>query len=295
MRKQEVFVSQGLVTSSFGKPVFSQLQNILGDRLNVLPISNVWCRDYMPIIGCDGLRVLFKYAPSYLVGEEDESTIPTDLAETLDLIGIGFEEKQDIVLDGGAIDRHVRSRTALLSDRVISENSSKWIQSRSVVLKEIKDILYLKKLVVIPSDPWDMSGHVDGTARIVGTNHVVICDPEPMLYALKKYHSKYEYEKYQRWADNLETGLKENGFQISYIPSLNHLETESDSAWGVYLNFLLLDDMIIMPFFKNQEKVNKQVQKKLESLYNLPVEGVYADDLSREGGIINCCTWQHYG
>jgi agmatine/peptidylarginine deiminase len=100
---------------------------------------------------------------------------------------------------------------------------------------------------------------------------------------------------YEMWVRNFEQTLKDAGFRIEYLPSLMHEEEKTASAWGIYLNFLLLDDMLLVPFYNGKDKKNQEVKKRLEELYNRPVYGVYADALSKEGGVVNCVTWQHCG
>lgn len=291
--KQNVIVSQSLRWKNHGKPVFEQLQQVLGERLKVLPISNEWCRDYLPVKGAHGKHVLFKYAPTYLIGDEThEKTIPLNLPSTLNKLGIAFEISE-VVLDGGGIIMH--GDTAIVTDRVISENSTVWYEGRPEVLKDIRDLLGLKQLIVVPADPFDITGHADGTVRFIDGKTVLINDPRKILGVLEKGDSIHQSEMYKRWLKNLEQTLKDAGFEIERLPSLMHLEEKPNSAWGIYLNFLLLDDMLIMPFFKGEKKTNEMVRSQLESLYNRPVRGVYSDNLSIEGGIINCCTWEHYG
>lgn len=45
---------------------------------------------------------------------------------------------------------------------------------------------------------------------------------------------------------------------------------------------------------ENHDVTNNKAKTMLEKLYNKTVHGIYADGLSREDGIINCCTWQYY-
>ena len=292
--KQRVYVSEYLKNTDRGEPVFKGLSKHLKNRLREIPGNkNEWCRDYMPIRGANGKLVQFKYQPSYIVGKTTyEKTVPTNLSETLKELGIIVDEESDIVLDGGAID--VYKDMAIITDRVISENSSQWKDGKPVVLDEIKRLLGLKKLIVIPTDPWDITGHADGTVRIVDENRVLVNDLTDMLVEGKSEWTPLEYEKCSRWIKHLELTLVNAGFRIERLPCSFDPNGGVWSARGVYLNFLLHDDMLIVPFFKDQRKTNKKVQSQLYELYNRPVHGVKADKLSEWGGIINCCTWQYY-
>jgi agmatine deiminase len=289
--RQVVYVSQSLKWKDHGNPVFEQLQQILGNRLKVLPISNEWCRDYLPVKGAHGKHVLFKYAPTYLIGDKThEKTIPLNLPSALNKLGIAFETSE-VVLDGGGIVMH--GDIAIVTDRVISENATAWYQEKPNVLKDIRDLLGLKKLIVVPADPFDITGHADGTVRFIDSKTVLINDPMKLYEVLETGDSIHQLEMYNRWIKNLEQTLKDAGFRIEYLPSLMHLEEKPNSAWGIYLNFLELDDMILVPFFRKYDETNHKVKAMIEKLYGKDVHGVYADELSKEGGIINCCTWQY--
>ena len=295
--RQQVYVSEFLKNTNRGAPVFKRLSEILGDRLKEIPGNkNEWCRDYMPIRGTKGKLVQFKYQPSYVVGKTTyEKTVPTNLPETLKELGIQVDEESEIVLDGGAID--ICGDFAIVTDRVIFENSSVWTDGQPVVLDEIKRLLGLEKMIVIPTDPWDFTGHADGTVRIIDENRILVNDLSGMLKKGKTEWTPLEYEKCCRWMEHFEKTLINAGFEIERLPCSFDPNGSSWSAWGVYLNFLLLDDMIFMPWFEGEEKNNARAQSRLSELYKIPVHvvhGTYADELSEWGGIINCATWQHF-
>ena len=290
--RQQVYVSEYLKNTNRGALVFERLSEILGDRLKEIHGNkNEWCRDYMPIRGANGKLVQFRYQPSYVVGKTTyEKTVPTNLPASLKELGIQIDEESEIILDGGAIDIH--GDIAIITDRVISENSSEWKNGKPVILDEIKRILGLEKLIVIPTDPWDITGHADGTVRIVNENRVLVNYLSDMLVKGKSKWTSLEYDTFTRWIEHLDRTLVNAGFKIERMPCSFEPNGSSWSAWGVYLNFLLLDDILIMPWFEGEKKNNERVQSELSQLYNRPVHGVYADELSEWGGIVNCVTWQ---
>ena len=56
------------------------------------------------------------------------------------------------------------------------------------------------------------------------------------------------------------------------------------------MNFLLLDDLIIVPGF-DQEKVDEKARLDLKRIYSRSAVTIQAKNLAERGGIINCVTW----
>lgn len=287
----KVYISDYLKNTIRGKDVSKELHEILGDMLVEIPDNkNEWCRDYMPVKGSGGQLVLFKYLPSYIVGRATlEKTLP-DQKVICEILGLKYETSE-IILDGGAIE--IIDDIGIVSDRVVFDNCSSWFNLKPSALIEIKEKLKLDKLIIVPSDPWDFTGHVDGMVRFVNKNTVLINNRSTLDEAIKKCTDK-EKEIYDLWQDNLRSSLTNAGLKIETLPcavSLNENAKDSD-ATGIYLNFLLLDDKIIMPSFEQLPEYNKDAQEKLELLYQLEVYPIEASLLAEKGGgIINCVTW----
>ncbi|MCK3683987.1 agmatine deiminase family protein [Maribellus sp. YY47] len=285
-----VYISEYLKNTIRGKLITNTLKEILGKKLSEIPQNkNEWCRDYMPVKGYGGHLVLFKYSPSYIVGRTTlEKTIP-EQKQICNNLGLEYTESS-VILDGGAID--IFEDIGIVSDRVIFDNCSSWMNQEPSVLKDIKERLKLNKLVVVPSDPWDFTGHVDGMVRFINNNKVLINDSSTIDNAIKLC-TKKEQEKYEMWKNNLHLSLKNAGLEIEVLPcAVSSNEDDSDTdATGIYLNFLLLEDKIIMPSFEQYPDYNKAAKKKLKNLYNREVLPVEAGLLAQHGGIINCVTW----
>jgi len=85
--------------------------------------------------------------------------------------------------------------------------------------------------------------------------------------------------------------LKGKGYKIEILPYRAY-NNKRDDAKGIYMNFLLLPDLIVMPYF-NFDKEDKEAVETVKKLYpGRDVETVYGTDLAKKGGIINCITWQ---
>ena len=289
----KVYISDYLRKTDRGKFVAHELKDILGEEMIAeIPESsnNEWCRDYMPVKGSNGQLVLFKYLPSYIIGRTTlEKTIP--IQETIcKNLGLEFETSE-VILDGGAIE--IMEDIGIVSDRVIFDNCSSWINLEASVLIEIKEKLKLSKLIVVPSDPWDFTGHVDGMVRFIDKNTVLINDSSTLDKAVKEYCTEKEKKKYDLWKVNFHASLTNAGLKIEILPcavSSNKDDKDSD-ATGIYLNFFLLDDKIIMPSYYQFPDCNIAAKEKLKQLYKREIFPIEATLLAQHGGIINCVTW----
>jgi agmatine deiminase len=287
----KVYISNYLKNTDRGKLVAKQLKEIIGaDNLIEIPVNkNEWCRDYMPVKGYGGHLALFKYSPSYIVGRTTlEKTIP-DQKEICDKLGLKYEVS-NVILDGGAIE--IFEDIGIITDRVIFDNCSSWLNLEPSVFIEIKEKLKLTKLIVVPSDPWDFTGHVDGMVRFIDKNTVLINDSKTLDESIKK-GTDYEIERYNNWKNNFLLSLTTAGLKIEKLPcAVSSIEDDKDTdATGIYLNFLLLKDKIIMPSFNQYTEYNNVAKKRLEQLYKREVFPIEASKLAQHGGIINCVTW----
>jgi agmatine deiminase len=290
---ERVIISGYLKKTKRGKAVYEDLKRILGTLLFEIPdplhARNIWCRDYMPIKASDGTNVLFRYMPGYLLGDEgDEWTIP-DQIEVCNSAGIEVLDKkvQDIVLDGGAIE--ICGKKGIISDRAFYDNYPVWDKGKPRVYDQIKDLLKLDELIVVPADPFDDFGHVDGLVRFIDESTVLVNDDADFEDYIE---SEYDLIVCRMWRDNFLKTLDKAGLKTVPL-TFGALENDdTESAVGIYMNFLKLRDVIIMPSFKDRLEDNRSAREILESVYGLPVEEIESTKLAEEGGIINCVTWQ---
>lgn len=172
-------------------------------------------------------------------------------------------------LDGGAIEVH--EDLGVVSDRVLEDNDADPI----TVLNEIKDKLGLSRLTVVPYHCDDPTGHVDGLVRYIDRNRVLINDLSGEM---------------QIWRNEFESSLTEAGYELVVVPYFAHVNMEDWDARGIYLNFLKLDDLIIMPRFDHE--LDNQAKAVIQDAFpNHEVVSLLSNDIARKGGIINCVTW----
>lgn len=254
--------------------VFGGLKTILeqhGIPLRTIPGTHeIWCRDYMPIQVPEVRFVQFRYAPDYLTGKYRCLRADGEIGPTLPFIRNCV--RSEIVLDGGNV---VRWRDAvILTDKIYSENPG---MAQRELEEELRRTLEVERLIVIPMEPGDVVGHADGVVRFVDRNRVIINDYRRI-------------DRAYRW--KLLKPLKAAGLKALEIPYRPDLDDRNDipSAVGNYVNFLQIENLIVMPAYGLRD--DRVAQKAIvEAFPKNTVRTLRCRALAEEGGVLNCATW----
>lgn len=240
--------------------------------------KDIWCRDYMPVQTKSGKLVQFKYDPSYLKGRKEWEITRSDVEEIRsknDWLNRYKIEKSNINLDGGNV--LICDGRAILSDRIFSENPDR---NKESLKKELSELLECEDVIIIPalkSQNEDFTGHVDGMVRFVNRNTIV---------GNERRSNEYQYMK-----EGLQKALDSFGLKYIDIPFFEEKDPKHpDSAIGIYVNYLEVDNLIVMPIFNRQE--DKQVFEIFNKIFpNKQIETINYDEIAMEGGLLNCTTW----
>lgn len=243
--------------------------------------KDIWCRDYMPVQISETEYVQFQYFSTYIREKkyQDERTIPEEVVELK-----SFPKRStQIVLDGGNV---VRSKNrVIITDRVYSDNRN-W--SRPVLIKAIEELLQ-SDVIIVPAYPKDMTGHADGLVRFYNSDTVLTNS------------SVDEIE--QEWLSKFKRNIVLSGLKTIEVPVFADPNREKeDSAVGIYLNFLEIGNLILLPVFASKDlhtadglsvsDRDKKVIRQFEELYpDHIIEPVEINRIGRQGGLINCITW----
>jgi len=232
---------------------------------------DIWCRDYMPIQVAKDRFVQFVYRPDYLFNDEYKDTItPPEVIRAVIPAGNTCEQSE-IILDGGNVVRW--SDKVIMTDKILKGLRG---GQRAVRRQEIRELLELKELVVIPKEPYELYGHADGIVRFVDGVRVVVND-----------YSEVD----PGYRERLLAALCRGGMEPAEIP-YRPQETKGagQSAFGVYVNFLQTSNVILVPAFGLPE--DAVVVKAFSELFPAtPIQPVDCRDLAKEGGVLNCVSW----
>lgn len=234
--------------------------------------KDIWCRDYMPVQIPSGKLIQFRYDPSYLKNPQySDSRSNVEYVDKANNINPIFS---DINLDGGNV--VMFGNKAILTDRVFSENPD-WI--KEALLSELSKILECE-IIVIPAYKldYDFTGHADGMIRFVDENTVLVNNLE----------QDFKYMK-----NTIIRAFDKANLKYINFPWFEHkIKGNNDHAIGVYLNYLEVENLIVMPVFGVPGNKDAEALAKLKEVFpNKIIETIDFNDVALIGGILNCTTW----
>ena len=138
------------------------------------------------------------------------------------------------------------------------------------------------EIIIIPalkSQDEDLTGHADGMVRFVDRNTILGNERLPNEY-------KYMREGLQKAIDT---------YNLTYIDVPFFEDKDPDhplSAIGIYVNYLEVNNLIVVPVFNHEKEKNKKAVDIIQKAFpEKIVETINYDDVAKEGGLLNCTTW----
>lgn len=260
-------------TLSLYQPVFYGRFKKMLDNLDIqyrtLPgTMDIWAVDYMPVqISLDKF-VQFIYDPDYLQEEELKKTI-SDTDSISNAVNIKTI-KSNLVVDGGNVSR--AKDKVIMCDKVFRENP---LVPPKKLIEQLKGLFEVDKLFFVPWDEGDFTGHVDGMLRFLDSDTVLI--------------NNYSHES-KEFRRKFRKSLKEAGVESIEIPYQPTEDQTSISAEGIYINFLQMEKVVIIPAFNS--RYDDEVVRLFEKIfYGQKVIPILANEIAKEGGILNCISW----
>ena len=226
--------------------------------------KDIWTRDFMPFCLDDGTLVSYIYEPDYLQNDKYKN-IKTKIV---------YEKNHiDLVIDGGNFVRY--KNKAIMTDKVFKENPSK---TKDEIIEIIKSKCKLEDLIIIPKQPYDIYGHSDSMVRWIDENSVLVND---FSIESKTFNNKL-IKALQKHYLNIET--------IKYTDSF----FTKDRNWGAYLNFVKIENILIVPIYGINEDF--LALKQLQNIYKkCIIEPIKFDSIIKNGGALHCVSCEKIG
>lgn len=281
-----------------------KFNNLIKTKFIVFPtnkIQDIWVRDFAPIANYQEYSVKAKYSPSYF-NEKEKQFCDSDDSVGVKLTKIINREMKQfklsnseiLVIDGGNF-IHNGKGLGIVTNRVISDNES---CSVNELKTSFHTNLRVSDLIILPVEPGDETGHVDGMIRFINENTVVVSKYPEIYESLPENISFSDYEKSQLFLDRVASELESKGLKVfritNDIPKINSFDGGNiGSAVGNYLNYLRIGDVIFVPQYGSKYDVAIQKYKELfPSLIFVPVNGGISK-LAELGGVLNCISWTY--
>lgn len=232
--------------------------------------KDIWCRDYMPVQTESGKLIQFTYNPSYLKGKKEWEESRSDVKDICEKNNI-VATVSDINLDGGNV--LICDGRAIISDRIFTENPSK---DKDSLVNELSKLLECE-IIIIPAENDDYTGHADGMVRFVNKNTIL---------------GNRMADEYKYWQKDMQKVLEKYSLSYIDVPFLTDIKDSKhpESAIGIYVNYLEVNDLIVVPVFGREEDA-QAIEIIQKAFPNKQIETINYSDVAKEGGLLNCTTW----
>lgn len=231
--------------------------------------KDIWCRDFMPIQVDRDKFVQFRYEPSYLI-EDHEHQSETRIVCKDNNINPKFTK---INLDGGNLVNW--TDRAIVTDRIFQENPE--YSDKSKLITEIEKLLEVE-LIVIPQINSDITGHADGMVRFVDKSTLIG----------NSLNDEFVY-----WRKGMTKILRDHNIEYIDIPFLEYKDKKyPETALGIYVNFLEIGQLILLPIFEIKGNHDKEVIDLINKIYpDRKIVPININEIGVFGGLINCISW----
>lgn len=248
---------------------FVQLLENNNVKYSYLPnTKDIWAVDYMPVQIDKNSFINFVYNPDYLQTKSGLKSI-SNVHEILTNIGKTAIDS-DIVLDGGNVIKG--NDEVILCDKVFRENPN---YEEINLIKKLQETFQVNKVIFLPTQRNDFTGHADGLVRYVNNKTVLI--------------NKYaDNDRVFRLAIKL--ALHNAGLDVIELPYNPYQNLSNDHAHGIYINYLEMDKVIVVPTFNIAEDI--KAIKLIEGLFPAKtIVTISSNEIAKKGGILNCISW----
>ena len=175
------------------------------------------------------------------------------------------KERKDILLNRLSIHRHEKRA-----------NTYYW----DCPNKDLSELLEAE-VIIIPAQNGDMTGHADGMVRFI--------DHDTIL-------GNNRSDEYKYWKNGIEKVLKDYSIKYIDVPFFYGYKDSKhpDNAIGVYVNYLEVGNLIILPVFEVEGNKDAEAIAAFKQIFpDKMIEAIKYNEVALEGGTLNCSTWTY--
>jgi agmatine deiminase len=252
---------------TFTKNLTEKLSQFEIDFSVLTNTKDIWAVDFMPIQILENEFVQFDYSPDYLRGFKKWSKTISDVDLICNKINLK-RKKSSIRLDGGNVVK--ANNKVIFCNKIFTENPA---LSQKKIVEELESIFLTDQLIFIPTQPKDIIGHADGLIRFLNENTVLI--------------NKFPKSNFKSDLLKVLSVNKLEAIEIPYNPFENKNNLQAN---GVYINYLEMENLILLPSFnlKEDEECFSLFEKLFPSKNIAPFD---CNEIANQGGVLNCISW----
>ncbi len=249
-------------------------------------VMDIWIRDWAPLpVQTDKGMILLKakYRPAYIKEKDSLYSEGDDMAGRR-LAGILKMSLVDfpLVWDLGNF-THNSEGTGIVTARILKDNPQyNEKEIRALFLKFIG----ITQLLIIPEEPGDETGHVDGTLRFIDRNHLVLAQYPDDHIEENTFLNQIELKIREKIKGEVRITRILNG------PILDIYCEGIGSAWGNHINYFSIGDYLYFPSYGIKEDlIAKDSFKMILKKNIIDVNTTEVNKLADIGGVLHCMTW----
>lgn len=198
--------------------------------------------------------------------------------------------KKDFALEGGALESDGKGTLLTTSECLLSANRNSFM-SKDEIEKYLKEAFGLNKILwldhgYLSGD--DTDSHIDTLARY--------CDEQTIVYVKCEDKKDEHYEALAKMEEQLKTftDYQGNPYKLISLPMAKAVYDEDNERLpATYANFLIMNDVVLLPFYNDQER-DTEAKEKLEIAFpTREIIGIDCSSLIRQHGSLHCITMQY--
>ena len=265
------------------------LQNI---SLHQMPTDDTWARDHGPLtlLTAEGTLLLDFCFNGW--GEKFDAQWDNQISRRLweeGVLGGGYEDHLDFVLEGGSIENDGRG-TLLTTSRCLLAAHRNQSLSQADIEKRLLGYFRAQRVLWLSHgylEGDDTDGHIDTLARF--------CPNDTIAYLKCADPSDPHYDELQQMEAQLKTfrTFEDEPYRLVPLPMAKPVfDEEGNRLPATYANFLILNGAVLMPSYGQLERDEEALRQIRLAFPRHEVIAIDARPLIRQHGSIHCCAMQ---
>lgn len=274
------------------KKQISAVVNMENVRFLKCETNDTWARDHgaITMLDTDGPALLdFTFNGWGLKFTADKDNQITRHAVEAGALKGKYVDRLDFVLEGGSIESDGMGTLLTTTECLLSPNRNH--QMNQVEIEEyLRSVFHLDRVLwldygYLAGD--DTDSHVDTLARL--------CSFDTIAYVQCQDVEDEHYEALHQMEEQLKNFRTLNGkpYRLLALPMGNIIEVDGERLPATYANFLIMNDAILYPTYRQPENDACAKQVLQEAFPDREIVGVDCCALIKQHGSLHCVTMQY--